>query len=71
MKTSDNFRWAAAVAEFGMLLRNSEFKGKANFMQTLDLAKAAKGNDKNGYRQEMINMIEVMQSIISEEVAEK
>ena len=56
-KTSDNFRFSAAVAEFGMLLRDSEFKGNANYPQVLQLAKSAKGNDTEGYRQEFINLV--------------
>ncbi|UZR94502.1 vWA domain-containing protein [Chondrinema litorale] len=56
-KTSDNFRFSAAVAEFGMLLRDSEFKGNSNYAQVMQLAKGAKGNDTEGYRQEFINMV--------------
>ena len=56
-KTSDNFRFSAAVAEFGMLLRDSEFKGNANYAQVMQLANGAKGEDSEGYRQEFINMV--------------
>jgi len=55
--TSDNFRWSAAVAGFGMILRESEFKGDAKFDMILDLAKGAKGKDEEGYRSEFIGMI--------------
>ena len=54
-----NLQWAAAVAGFGMLLRDSEFKGELNFNKVLSLAKAAKGSDDYGYRSEMINLIEI------------
>lgn len=54
--TSDNFRWSASVALFGMLLRNSEFTGSGNYTQVLAMAKAAKGNDPDGLRQEFIDM---------------
>ncbi|MFK7932040.1 MAG: von Willebrand factor type A domain-containing protein, partial [Saprospiraceae bacterium] len=47
--TSDNFRFAAAVAEFGMLLRDSEFKQEATYASAEKLAKDAKGKDENGY----------------------
>lgn len=57
-KSSDNFRWSAAVAEFGMLLRNSEFKGKATFEQCIQLAKKARGDDEKGYRQECVRLME-------------
>jgi len=57
-KTSDNFRFAASVAEFGMLLRNSEFKSDANYADVLALARKAKGNDEEGYRSEFIRLVE-------------
>jgi len=55
--TSDNFRFSAAVAAFGMLLRNSEYKQSASFEQVISLAKNAKGDDANGYRSEFINLV--------------
>ena len=55
--TSDNFRFAAAVAEFGLLLRNSSFKADASFTQVIGLAKKAKGEDKEGYRKEFIKLV--------------
>jgi Ca-activated chloride channel family protein len=57
-KTSDNFRWSAAVAEFGMLLRDSEFKGESNYLQVIELAKGAQGKDENGYRAEFIRLVQ-------------
>lgn len=56
-KTSENFRFAAAVAEFGLLLRLSEFKGMANYEQIIELAKNAKGSDDEGYRAEFIKLV--------------
>ncbi|MEL7003986.1 MAG: von Willebrand factor type A domain-containing protein [Bacteroidota bacterium] len=55
-KTSDNFRWSAAVAGFGMMLRDSEFIGALTYEQIIDLAKGAKGVDDEGYRAEFIRM---------------
>lgn len=55
--TSDNFRFSAAVAEFGLMLRNSEFKENSNYQQIISLAKSAKGNDPNGYRSEFVNLV--------------
>lgn len=57
-KTSDNFRFAAAVAQFGMLLRNSEFKSNASFLDVINMARKAKGNDDEGYRSEFIRLAE-------------
>ena len=56
-ETSDNFRFSAAVAAFGMILRNSKFKGDASLDQVIALAKSAKGEDKQGYRAAFINMV--------------
>ena len=56
-QTSDNFRWSAAVAEFGMLLRDSEYKSKASYENVLLLAEEAKGKDVEGYREEFIQMV--------------
>lgn len=56
--TSDNFRFSAAVAEFGLLLRNSEFKQQSSFQQVISLARSAKGVDTNGYRAEFIQLVQ-------------
>lgn len=55
--SSSDFRFAAAVASFGMLLRNSEFKGNASLERVIELAKTAKGNDEDGYRSEFIRLV--------------
>lgn len=58
-----DYRFAAAVAEAGMLLRDSEFKGKANYDQAIKIAKAAKGNDDEGYRSEFVRLMESAKSL--------
>ncbi|NMC33097.1 MAG: DUF3520 domain-containing protein, partial [Veillonellaceae bacterium] len=63
--SSDNFRFAAAVTEYGMLLRNSEFKGQSSYAQALTLAHGARGNDVNGYRAEFIKLVELSQILDS------
>jgi Ca-activated chloride channel family protein len=62
-KTSDNFRFAAAVAQFGMLLRNSAFKSNASYNSVLQLAKNARGNDEEGYRSEFIRLVASARSL--------
>ena len=57
-KTSDNYRFSAAIAEFGMLLRDSEFKGEASWNSAKFLAANAKGSDEEGYRAEMVRLID-------------
>jgi Ca-activated chloride channel family protein len=49
--------FAAAVAEFGMLLRDSEFKGASSFSEALGLAQRFKGDDPHGHRAEFIRLI--------------
>lgn len=60
-ETSNNFRFSAAVAEFGLLLRDSEFKGKANYNQVVSLAKESRGEDSEGYRAEFVRLVESCQ----------
>ncbi len=57
--TSDNYRFSAAVAGFGLLLRNSAYKQSASFEQVIRLARSAKGQDVNGYRSEFIQLVEM------------
>jgi Ca-activated chloride channel family protein len=46
------------VAEYGLLLRNSQFKQNSPFDQLISLAKSAKGKDDDGYRAEFIRLAE-------------
>lgn len=55
---SENLRFSASVAAFGMLLRNSDFKGVASYDMVLQLAKKAKGEDEEGYRAEFVKLVE-------------
>ncbi len=55
---SPDFQFAAAVAEFGMLLRNSKYKGSATYADVLALARAMRGSDLEGYREEFLRMVE-------------
>lgn len=62
-RSSENFRFAAAVAQFGMLLLDSKFKGNADFDQVYDLAKSARGTDKEGYRLEFLELVKAAAEI--------
>ena len=62
--TSNNFRFSAAVASFGMLLRNSEYKQQSSYDQVLQLARSAKGEDANGYRAEFIRLVQSAGTIV-------
>jgi Ca-activated chloride channel homolog len=56
-KASNNCRFAASVAMFGMLLTDSEFKGNASFSKVAEMANQAKGADKEGYRGEFVRLV--------------
>ncbi len=56
---SDNIGFSGAVAEFGLLLRDSEFKGEANYDRVIAQAKKHKGGDDEGYRAEFIQLVEL------------
>jgi Ca-activated chloride channel family protein len=60
---SENFRFAAAVAEFGMLLRDSRYKGQASYNAALQLARASTGADLRGYRAEFVRLVETAKSL--------
>ena len=63
-EASDNFRWSAAVAGFGMILRESEFCKGLTIEHVLNLAQNARGADKEGYRLEFINLVKT-QSVVA------
>ena len=56
-KASNNFQFASTVAGFGMLLRNSDYRGTMTYASLLDIAKISKGKDVFGYRSEYIRLL--------------
>ncbi len=56
-QASGDFKFASAVAEFGMLLRKSPHRGAASFDAVLELAEEGRGVDRHGYRQEFIGLV--------------
>jgi Ca-activated chloride channel family protein len=56
---SENCRFSCAVAEFGMILHQSKYKGTADYKEVLTMARAAKGKDDEGYRAEFIRLVEM------------
>jgi Ca-activated chloride channel family protein len=60
---SPDFRFAAAVAAFGMLLRDSPYKGTASFTGVLELARSGKGQDVQGHRAEFIQLVELAETL--------
>ncbi len=61
---STNFRFAAAVAEFGLLLRNSQFRQMASYKDVISLAQNATGDDQEGYRTEFVKLVQSASSIV-------
>ena len=57
-RASADFRFAASVAEFGMILRDSPYRGNATVSEILENAQASKGQDRNGYRQEFVGLVQ-------------
>lgn len=56
-KASGDFKFAASVALFGMILRDSEHKGTATLDAALELAREGLGKDPQGYRAEFVQLI--------------
>ncbi len=67
--TSESFRFAAAVAEFGLLLRDSQHKGRASFENARMLAQSARGTDEHGYRAEFVRLLETAEALAQAEMA--
>jgi Ca-activated chloride channel family protein len=56
-KAPGDFQFAAAVASFGMILRNSQYRGSASYDNVLELAKAGLKDDDHGYRAEFVDLV--------------
>ena len=63
-QASPDFRFVAAVASFGMLLRDSEHKGTATYDTVLDIATESRGPDVHGYRSELLEMVRRAKAIL-------
>ncbi|MEO8149388.1 MAG: VWA domain-containing protein [Bacteroidia bacterium] len=59
-----DFRFGAAVAQYAMLLRDSQFKGTASLKHIIETAKNATGKDTNGYRKDFIEMVEETEDLL-------
>jgi len=57
---SEDYAFASAVAMFGQLLKNSDFKGDASYQQAIDLARKGMGEDRQGYRHEFVRLVEAV-----------
>jgi Ca-activated chloride channel family protein len=62
--SSVDFKWAAAVAEFGMVLRGSPHKAGSNLSSVLALAGEGRGDDPSGYRAEFLGLVKKAQALV-------
>jgi Ca-activated chloride channel family protein len=62
--TSEEFRFSSAVAEFGMILRDSEFKAGATIEQVIQIAQGSRGTDEEGYRAEFVKLVKTADALI-------
>lgn len=62
-KPTEDMNFTMAVAMFGQLLRNSDFKGNANYNKVVELARTGLGNDNNGYRREFVRLVEAVKQM--------
>ena len=57
LPTSENFRFAAGVASYGMVLRDSPYKGNATLGSAIELVQSACSFDPHGYRKELVQLM--------------
>ncbi|MBB6481734.1 vWA domain-containing protein [Spirochaeta isovalerica] len=57
--TDDDFRFASAVAMWGLILRDSEYKGMSSYEKVLDIAGKSRGDDPEGYRNEFLRLVKL------------
>ena len=61
---SASFCFSAAVAEFGLIIRDSEFKGNASIEDVIALAQKGRGEDTEGYRGEFIKLVRTAETLL-------
>jgi Ca-activated chloride channel family protein len=62
-ETSEDFRFAAAVAAFAQQLKGGQYTGKFDLAASAALARSAKGEDRLGLRGEFVQLVELTQSL--------
>jgi len=62
---SENFDFAAAVAMYGLLLRDSKYAGSANLDLVRELAVGAMGKDAEGHRSEFVQLVDKTRSLVA------
>jgi Ca-activated chloride channel family protein len=67
--STEDFRFSAAVAELGLLLRGSKWRGRASWAQTYALAEGALGQDPQGRRAELLELVRQAAALAGEDLA--
>lgn len=62
-QADNEFQFAAAVAGFGMLLRDSEHRGNWSYENVMQVAQASTGTDQHGFRAEFVEMVSIAQAL--------
>lgn len=60
---SDDFRFASAVAMFGQIIKDSQYKGEGSYSKAIALAQKGYGEDKQGYRREFVRLMQTAQGL--------
>jgi Ca-activated chloride channel family protein len=60
---SKDFQFASAVASFGMVLRNSQYRGECNLAAVAEIAASSLGEDEGGYRAEFVDLVRKAHSL--------
>lgn len=60
---SDDFRFASAVAMFGQIIKDSQYKGEGSYNKAIALAQKGYGEDKQGYRREFVRLMQTAQGL--------
>lgn len=71
VSTSEDYRFAAAVAAYGMLLRNSEFMQETTYDKVIAWTKSAIGGDEEGYRNEFLQLVKTSALLSKESLTSK
>ena len=61
---SEDFKFATSVAAFGMILRDSPFKGSATLAEVAAWGRAGVGRDHGGYRNEFLGLVARSEAIL-------
>ncbi|HSU67718.1 MAG TPA: von Willebrand factor type A domain-containing protein [Tepidisphaeraceae bacterium] len=61
---SADFQFAAAVAEFGMVIRQSPDRGNASVKSVMELAEANRGPDLSGQRKQFLELVQHAQPLL-------